>query len=500
MNMSLLVRDVQVIDGISSPAYKADVLIVGGRIAGVGNFGLRHADEVIQGFGYYLAPGFIDVDTDSDHFLSLFTNPSQKDFLLQGTTTILGGLCGSSLAPLLYGDLHSIKWWNNPGLINVNWHSVKEFLSVLGRIPLGVNFGTLVGHYTVRRDIASEPGELSEKELRIFADIVRKSLEQGAFGLSTGLGYVSARETPEDEIKFLLKGVRSYNGIYATHLRSETSDMVKSVKETVEAAKGGVTTIISHFRPLIGFEDKYEKSLEIIERNLSEADVYFDIYPHDTSTIALSAVLPVWMQKDDFRAVLEDLGKPGRVKRVAENWASLNFEEIIIANAPGREYLAGKSLLDFSKNRGLQPIEGLIELMKLTRLEATILLKNINRELALKALAHKRSLIASDSASLPEKGSALGERARNTFPKFLETVAPVLPLESAIEKITSLPAKILNLKNRGVIKEGNVADLVIFKDCKIRDVIVSGRIAVRDGEYQDIRAGKILRHYAEKTR
>ena len=494
--MNLLIKNVQVVDGSGQPSYKADVLIAANRIIGIGNFGLKSAERVINGFGGYLVPGFIDVNTDTDHCLGLFSEPSQKSFLLQGVTTIFGGMCGVSLAPLIYGNLEAIRWWSKPTSINVNWRTMKEFLLSLKKIKMGVNFGTLAGHHTIRRDITLRPRELSQREMNIFVRLLNQSLKDGAFGMSTGLGYLSGRHVNSEEIKNLLQIVKKNNGVYATHLRDDKAGLIESVKETVEAAKIGLPTIISHFQPIIGFEKEYQKAISIIEENLSDCHLHFDIFPYETNELSLLELLPDWLQEDDFSNVLTKLTKPGVAKKVKNSWANFRPVGGLIASAPEHQYLVGKGLEEFSKNRDLNPEDGLLELIKQTRLQATIIIKNINDDLMKQMILHRRSLIASNAASLPEGKNLIHERAKNTFPKFLEIASLKMSLEEAIKKITSVPARIFGLKNRGVIKEEAIADLVILKDGRVKDVIVSGQLAVADGEYKNILAGKALKHYA----
>jgi len=498
--MSLLIKGVQVIDGSGQPAYKADVLIVGERIVGIGNFGLKSAEKVIHGFGGYLTPGFIDINTDSDHYLSLFLEPSQKNFLLQGVTTIFGGMCGISLAPLIYGDLNIIRWWNTPWLINVNWQTIKEFLLSLKNIRLGVNFGTLVGHYTIRREIVLRNRELSQQEKRIFVRLLDLSLKDGAFGMSSGLGYVSGRNISSEEIESFLPTIKKNRGIYATHLRNYKMNIVDAVKETIDAAKIGLPTIISHFQPIIGFEKKYQKALSIIEENQSSCRLHFDLSPYETNKVSLLEFLPDWLKEDDFSAILAKLSKLGIAERIKKSWTGLNLTEAIIAVAPRQEYLIGKNINTFAKNRELDPETGLLELMKFTKLTASIFIKNINTKLMKEMILHRQSLIASNSASLPENKNLIHERDKNTFPKFLEIAASKISLEEAVKKITKTPADIFGLTNRGIIKEGAIADLVILKDGLIKDVIVAGKVAVADGQLQNISAGKILKHYAKNTK
>src|SRR3989344_4237873 len=139
----ILIKQAQIVDGSGKKSYRADVLIDGQKISAIGNFANKKADVVIDAVGATVAPGFIDLHTHSDHYLSLFTYPSQKDFLLQGVTTIVGGHDGVSLAPLLYGSLHSLRRWAHTEGVNVDWHTVEELRKVLQRLSFGVNFATL---------------------------------------------------------------------------------------------------------------------------------------------------------------------------------------------------------------------------------------------------------------------------------------------------------------------------------------------------------------------
>src|SRR3989344_3676031 len=162
----ILIKQAQIADGTGKPLYRSDILIDGAKISAIGSFTQKKADIIIDGLGLIATPGFIDVNSNSDHYLSLFTNPHQKDFLLQGITTIIGGQCGSSLAPLLYGSLVSISRWASTDLVNVDWHTLAEFFKVLKKMKLGVNFGTLTGHSTIRRDlVGDEIRDLTQTEM-----------------------------------------------------------------------------------------------------------------------------------------------------------------------------------------------------------------------------------------------------------------------------------------------------------------------------------------------
>lgn len=499
--MTTLIKNVQLIDGIGRAPVKADVLVKNDKIFAIGRFSSYKAVHTIDGMGAYLAPGFIDIDNDSDQYLTIFSNPSQKDFLLQGVTTIIGGQCGTSLAPLIYGSLGAIKNWSDIDSINIDWKTVGEFLKVLSRRPLGVNFGTLVGHDTIKRDLIGEDfRDLTKNEINVFKMILEKCLKEGAFGFSTGLGYGQGRETPYEEIKVLLSVVAKHKALYTSHLRDEKKGLLLSINETLKLAKENkVKTLISHFRPIMGYKKDYEEALRLISQSLNIIDVYFDLYPFSTSTVSVKSFLPTWVLRGGDEMTKENLRNPEIREKIIEELPRFKGEEILISHAPKYPYLVGKSLKEFSDTKNLEVRAGLLALMELTNFQAVVLYKNISIIGVKEALKHSQAVIASNSAAFNNDKSDTfkvlkTDRATMTFPKFLEMAEKgLMPIEEAVKKITSLPAKILGLKNRGVIKDGNFADLTIFKKGKIQAVVVNGKIAVNNTQFTNTLAGRVLK-------
>ncbi len=492
----ILIKNVQIVDGSGSSPYRADILIDGKKISAIGTFPNKKANEVFDGLGLVAAPGFIDVNTDSDHHLSLFTNPSQQDFLLQGVTTIIGGQCGSSLAPLIYGSLVSIRKWADPSQINVGWNRMEELLDILRKLRLGVNFATLAGHSTIRRDlIGEEIRNLTKSEIDVFSKVLEQALKEGASGLSTGLGYIHAKTTPYGEIKELVQLVAKYNKVYATHLRDEKVDLIRSVEETIKVAQEtGARTIISHFRPVKGFEKEFETAINLVEKNSAKAHIYFDVNPFDESLIPIYSLLPDWAKNGGLEVMLGYLDDEKTKREIIKEMAHIKPDEYIIAEARGHEFVTGKTLEQFAKNREKSPIDAILELMNDTGLRAMLAYKNLDPNLLGNILVHPRSLIGSNGASLPEKGRGLKlERSTSTFPKFLEIAASRnVPIEQAIKKITSTAAQVYGIKNRGLIKEGYWADITLLKDNKITDVLINGKFAVRNSQATGELAGNVF--------
>lgn len=504
--MTLLIRNVQIIGGTREFPEPIDVFITGDKISAIGHFPNKKADEVLDGQGAYLTPGFIDVDTTSDHYLTLSDYPSQDDFLKQGVTTIFGGMCGSSLAPLLYGSLESMQELGGAEeKVNVNWRTVAEFLDAVDKRPFGVNFGTLVGHSTVRRAlVGDELRDLTKNELGVFAETVRRALREGAFGLSTGLGYVHGRNTPPAELKILTDVVREFGGIYATHLRNLGSGVGQSIDETITLAEGAsVKTLVSHFVPVAQSRQEYTAALKRIEALPPSQDFYFDIYPFDTMLVPIYTFLPLWAQNGGTVKMLANVKDPWLAKRILKEIGPMRADLTTVAKAPGNDFLVGKSLKEVGDIYGIADArEAMLRLMVETRLQSIILAKVIDEDLARSALASPHSFIASNAPSfgvMKGRKQLKTECTTSTFAMFLSLVEHgLMPLPEAIRKITRDPARAFGLVGRGEIGEGNYADLVCFRNGEFRFTIVNGRVAVKNGEFQNLFPGRALRHFIKR--
>lgn len=492
----ILIKNATLVDGTGARPERKDILVKDDRVAAIGTFPNKDADIVIDGEGMIATPGFIDVNTDSDHYLSLFTDPSQQDFLLQGVTTIIGGQCGSSLAPLLNGRLDSIRKWGDTNQVNINWATLSEFLYALKSVKLGVNFGTLVGHSTVRRALLGEQvRDLTEAELKAMRGVVEQAMKEGALGLSTGLGYNHAHDVPYIEIKQLADIVARYGGVYATHLRDEGEHLLGSVDETIRLAnEAKVKTIISHFRPIIGYEADYEHAKEAIEKN-SNGLVHFDLYPFRYSILPIYMLLPASHREGNLEHMFEQFSSHHSVEEIKKSFSRMSGKGMTIARAPGFDFLVGKTVAKFSADRGITAAQGIFELMRMTKLRAVLFNENVSEAVGLNALMSDVALVASNSPSLVAGQNVLeNERAAKTFKKFIRIALDKgKPIEWVIHKITEKPARLLGLEGRGVIKEGAIADIALLRGEQAMHVLVGGAYAVKNGALnEEVRAGVIL--------
>ncbi|MBI3114358.1 MAG: hypothetical protein HYZ07_00170, partial [Candidatus Harrisonbacteria bacterium] len=468
--MTLLIRNVRIVGGARPFPERSDVFVQDEKISAIGSFPSKKADEVIDGQGIYLSPGFIDVNTDSDHYLTLFDNPAQEDFVRQGITTIFGGMCGASLAPLLYGDLESVRKWGDVRCVNVGWHTMDEFLRILEGRGLGINFGTLAGHSTIRHALTGGAARnLTKRELAVFSATLEHALDEGGFGLSSGLGYADAKDVSYAELKALASVVRARRGIYSTHLRNSGENVMEAVDETLKLQREtGVPTLISHFMPFRGGENSYRAALEKLSRIPDTRPIHFDMYPFDMSVVPLSTLLPAWAQEGNYETMVGYLNDTWKRKRIVKELPECGSTDLVVASAPQNEALVGKTIGGIKELYSTPSLpEALFTLMRTTGLRAVVFVRNIATGLITEALTHPRSLLATNAASIRPGGERTllkPERAARTFTKFLEMVQGqrLMPLEDAVRKLTKIPAALFGIPNRGEVKEGNYADLVGF--------------------------------------
>ncbi len=493
--MSILIRNVKVLGSLKTYETPHDVLLDGGTISAIGNLNGKRAEEVIEGGGAYLAPGFIDAQNASDHFLTLLTDPKQEDFIKQGVTTIVGGHDGVSLAPLLYGSLEAIRKWGNPETIHVNWLSLREFFETLSRRPLAVNFATFAGHSTIRRAIiANQIRELTKNELQVMSGVFSKSLEEGALGISYGLASFHTQATPYAELAAFSKIVQEAGRMVAIYPRSPSER--QSLKEVVRLnAETGVSIFMSHL--LHGNAEDSAHALEEVEALAKERDVHFGTNPFACTIQPIYTFLPEWTRNGDVEAMRKSIEDQWLAKRILQDLPALNPEATFIERSPGID-ADGLTLAEYMEISGSTSVEAcLLKLMCGTRLQAMLSTKDEHRNES--ELWSPRSLIVSRSASFGDAWhgheTPLRNRSQKTFTEFLRKAEEKGVLEDAISKITILPAKKFGFAKRGILHEGYLADVTLFETGgNVKTVIVNGKIVVRDGVVTGELPGIILKH------
>jgi len=517
---SILIKNGTVFDGKGGPGVKMDVGISDDEIKKLGDLSGSTADDVINADGKYVCPGFIDTTVHSDTYFTIFSSPRQESFFRQGITTIVGGNCGSSIAPILSKEAtEGLSKWIDVSRININWRTIGEMLSELEQHRLGVNFCTLVGFDTLYKSVAGEAKEINDDILKQLKLVLKNSIKEGAFGLSSSLSAETVNYTGDDNFIEILSEVAKQDALVKHHLEDEGKNILPSLSKVLHLARAsGARTQISHFKALgKSAWDAWPQSLEMLKTAREDGvDITCDFFPYSSTGSNLFDFLPLWIKKegrDKIQKVLRDHNSSER-KDLSSYLKSitLHYELITVASTLHDFSSVGKTIKELSEESGLSGEEVILNLLEINNLHVSIFSQVID-EKNIEILAKEEySIVASDgvgydvSSNTSETIKDLAHpRSFGTFPRFLNLFAKrgIVSWEEAIYKMTALPAKILGIKDRGVIAKGNYADIVIFDPEKIEDqstynapyrlplgierVIINGKSPFE-------MAGKVLRH------
>lgn len=523
MAYDILVKSGLVIDGAGGAPITTDLGIKGDEISAVsGGISESEGKIIINARDKYVTPGFIDITNHSDTHLTIFKYPALESMVRQGVTTVIGGNCGSSLAPLGNKEaLQAIRKWSDLSETNIDWARVGEFLDRIEKLKPGANFGTFVGYGTLRRGvIGDETRLLNFEEREKVKYLLREGIKDGAFGLSLGLAYGHERISSAEEIIEVCRVMADAGGIIKIHLRSEGKEILASVNEAVRIGREtGVSMQISHLKAIGRKSWPYlKKALELIKSARdSGVDINFDVSPYSTTGSLLYLLIPAWARQGGFAELFKRLERPEEKKKIIEQLKAytLHYDRIIV-NSAQLTNLVGKTMAEIAEISNLSPEEALLETVHANEGRVNIIGRTVSVKNTEMEIKDQNSFIASDGAGYGEEeiksGSLVHPRSFGAFARFWHRFVKDLKLispEEAVKKITSGPAQKLGLDGRGIIKKGNYADLVIFDPQKIRDqatyknpyqypegvewVVVNGQIAVKNGNFTGIRAGRVLR-------
>lgn len=531
---SLKLENGYVVDGSGQPMFKGNVVVGGDRIIDVSGSDLGVAEETVNISGLILSPGFIDMHSHSD--LSLLKNPHAESMIRQGVTTEVIGNCGISVAPVEDETKSQLLGYASPLLgvedIPVAWRGFGEYLSYMEKAGSALNVTPLVGHGTIRIAVMGfDDREPSQEELQGMRDLVGKAMEEGAFGMSSGLIYPPGCYARTPELVELCKVVAGLGGIYSTHIRGEGKTLLDAVKEAIETGQeAGVSVEVSHHKAAGEHVwGMVETTLEMMDEARREgADINCDNYPYTAGWTKLTAVLPDWVKVGgvgDLIKRLRDDEVRERLRREIEGglpgWSSYykasgGWDGIMICQTRGNTALEGKTISEVAKERGADPYDVLFDLLVEEEAAPRAVFFMMSEDDVIKVFKHPSTMIGSDGIAV-SPGGELGRgnphpRFYGTFPRVIARYVrekAILSLEEAVRKMTSLPAGKLGLNGRGRIVSGAKADLVIFDYKKIKDratyqdphqfpegivhVIVNGEFVVREGEQNRRLPGRILR-------
>lgn len=515
----LIIKNARIIDGTDSPWYRGDVGIKNGKIVGVGALDGAASQEVSDAEDCYLAPGFIDIHSHSDS--TLLGYPLAESRILQGVTTEIGGNCGISPAPVNPENLKLLK--DYAGHLDYDWERVSEYYQLLEKEKISTNIGTLVGHGTIRLAVMGfEDRKPTGQEMQAMKDYLRQALEDGVFGLSSGLIYPPGCYSDTEEMTELAKILKHYGAFYATHMRDEGVNVVESVKEAIEVCRhSGAPLQISHHK--VARKSHWRSSCKTTIAMMEDArreglDVTADQYPYSASSTTLDSNVPLWgftggmeemlnrLRTPEIRAKLKDESNASHVGRWGDIFVSYVESE---KNA----WTVGKSIAEIAATRGVDPADACFDLI----LDEKGRVNEVNYGMCEEDIEFIMSqpfvMTGSDgnAASLDYPGLP-HPRWYGTFPRVIAHYCrnrKLFPLETAIHKMTGLPAIRLGLSDRGLIKEKMHADLVLFDYEALRDtpdyktpkcacegikrVYVNGVLTAKDGMHTGARAGVVLR-------
>jgi N-acyl-D-amino-acid deacylase len=505
LSYDLVITNARIADGSGNPWFRSDVAIKDGRIARIGRIAPESGKTTIDAKGQILAPGFIDVHT---HVESIYSLPAAENFVRMGVTSLITGNCGSSTT------------------------DVAQFLGRIDQRPLAVNLGTLVGHGSVRNKVLGLVDRApSADELKQMEGVVGQAMRDGAVGLSTGLIYVPGTYAKTDEIVALARVAGRFGGVYATHMRSEGDKVADAIRESIAIGEqAGLSVEISHFKisnkKLWG---QTPMTLGLVrEARARGVTVTVDQYAYTASSTSLSARMPSWLHAGGFEEARKRLADKATRERVVKDMKEAlkrsgfkDYSFAVVASYNSDKSFNGKSIAEITKEvRNKKDVESQIDQI-LEMYEAGgagMIYHGMSEDDVKRIMQEPFTMIASDSGvrqideSVPHpRGYGNNARVLGRYVRELKLIS----LEDAIRKMTSLPAQTFGLRDRGMIREGLAADMVIFDENTIADqatfdkphqyplgisyVVVNGTVVLSNNQMSEARPGVALRGNSLKS-
>lgn len=521
----LIIRNARIIDGANNPWFRGDVAVKDGKILKVGAVGDVEAKSIVDAGDLYLAPGFIDIHTHSDGTIMHY--PTAESRILQGITTEIGGACGLSQAPVnpVHKDLLADYLRDAYVEVSYDWESIGDFLKKVEEYTPSVNFGMVVGHGTIRTAVMGFDERLpNEDDLKKMRQYVVDAMEDGAFGLSSGLMYAPGIYSKPDEIAYLAEALLPYGGFYETHLRDENDKgmLIEAMEEAIEVCRRTKVPLqISHLK--VSGESGWHKlsraACDLIEKCREEGlDVTADQYAYSIAYTYVTSFMPDWSLEGGIEDMLQRLRNPesrSRIRAEVSESCKHLWDKMVLCcvGSDANAWVNGKTFTQAAEEINGDPVDVMLKILDEENGVCMVLELSMCEDDVEHIMKQRFIMIGSDGYSLTL--DAAGDRHPRSFGSFARAIAhycrerKLFPLETIIHKMTGMTAARLGLQDRGLIKEGMYADMVLFDFDKIQDtatfdapkkgaegiarVYVNGVLTAENGKHTGARAGAVLR-------
>lgn len=530
-NIDTIIRNVRIVDGSGAPAFTGNVGILAGKL--YLNPEDAAADNILDGTGKYVCPGFIDSHSHGDQILG--QEQAKLSKVSQGITTEIAGQCGGSMFPICDKTIDMAKGLLSIGTLSFpeempQWIDGKSYFEWAHRIPLAANMKLFIGHTTLRIAVMGYDNRRpTPQEMDKMKALVRDAMEQGAIGLSSGLIYAPGCYGDIEELSELCKVVAEYNGIYATHMRSESNYLEEAVQEALEIGRrSGAKVWISHHKAC-GRSNwgKIEKTLQMIDAANAEGMVVtVDHYPYTANLTSLTIPIPPkYFMENGVEGLVKMLADPDVRAQIRADMERADcgydnfyqnaggFDGIFVCGSPELPEADGKFISEYAEQIGKDAFDAYFDILQANGSKANGIYYTVSEDDLIRIIQNPNACVGTDGncRSMEEKTHP---RTFGTFPRAIcryHKQLHLMSLEEIIRKLTSFPAQRAGLDGKGLIADGYDADLVLFDydeltDCAdylhstalskgIECVFVNGEIVYRNGALTGANPGKLISHH-----
>jgi N-acyl-D-amino-acid deacylase len=533
----LLIKNGTVIDGSGAPSFKSDIVVKDGMIERIEPSLNVTCKKELDASGKVVCPGFIDIHSHTD--ATILINPKAESKIRQGITTEIVGNCGMSAAPITSEYLPEVKDhltvnsdFGKADDIGKSWMSFGEYVQHLNELPPGINLMPLVGYGTLRSSVMGlKSGPPTQNEMKAMEDLLDRSLEEGAAGLSSGLEYIPDSLCQTDELVQLAKVVKRHDKLYASHIRGESHTLFPAIEEAIRTGEtSGCKIEISHLKLGGQFNwGKTDQLFALLENALARGvRLSWDQYPYRAWGTGLVDYIPGWVQQEGHQKLVEYLSSPTTRKKIrqeieasiktgnhAYNTASWENLQIAMVRSSKYQFTEGKRVSEIIQELDIDPIDFIFDLLIEEKGSVKTLVFCMDETDIKTIMSHPKTIIGSDGRAVATYGElhkgSTHPRYYGAFPRILGKYVrdeKVLSLENAIQKMTSMPAAIIGLENRGTLASNMVADITIFDPETVSDmatfenshqyskgieyVIIGGNIIIDHGVHSDKMVGRVL--------